>query len=89
LKLPERLPSPEDLKEIVIFIKKHRRLTRRFDVVDIRWLTGLNCRKDAGKVRPLAESGMTRWLDGLYTRRDSPERMRSRNRHGPLRGIAE
>jgi len=83
LKLPERLPSPDDLKEIVAFIKKHRLLPGSFDVVNIGWTTGLNRRKDAEKVRPFAESGMTWWLESLYTRRDSPERMHARIRQMP------
>ena len=83
MKLPERLPSPDDLKEIVAFIKKHRLLPGSFDVVNIGWTTGLNRRKDAEKVRPFAESGMTWWLESLYTRRDSPERMHARIRQMP------
>ena len=86
LRFPEQLPEPSDLREIAAFIKKHRSVAGTFDVVKIGWTTGLNRRKDAEKVRPFTESGMTWWLESLYTRRDSPERMRARIRQMPPTG---
>jgi hypothetical protein len=83
--LPERLPEPGDLREIVEFIKKHRSGTGNFDVVNIGWTTGVNKAKNAEKVQRYADSGMTWWLESLYTKRDSPEGMRSRIQNGPPR----
>jgi alkanesulfonate monooxygenase SsuD/methylene tetrahydromethanopterin reductase-like flavin-dependent oxidoreductase (luciferase family) len=83
LRLPEKLPQPQDLKEIIEFIRKHRTLNTHFDVVNIGWTTGANRKRDAEKVQAYADSGMTWWLESLYTKRDSPEAMRSRITHGP------
>ena len=85
LRLPEGLPKPSDLREIAAFIKKHRSATGSFDIVNIGWTTGVSQRKDAEKVASFIEAGMTWWLESLYTKRDSPERMRARIRQGPPR----
>src|SRR6266566_4877930 len=85
LRLPEGLPKPSDLREIAAFIKKHRIATGSFDIVNIGWTTGVSQRKDAEKVASFIEAGMTWWLESLYTKRDSPERMRARIRQGPPR----
>jgi len=85
LRLPEGLPQPSDLREIAAFIKKHRTVARSLDLVNIGWTTGANRRKDAEKVAAFTQAGMTWWLESLYTKRDSPERMRARILRGPPR----
>jgi len=85
LRLPEGLPTPPDLREIAAFIKKHRSVAGSFDIVNIGWTTGVSQRKDAEKVASFIEAGMTWWLESLYTKRDSPERMRARIGQGPPR----
>ena len=86
LRLPEGLPTPSDLREIAAFIKKHRSVAGSFDIVNIGWTTGVSQRKDAEKVASFIEAGMTWWLESLYTKRDSPERMRARIRQMPPTG---
>jgi alkanesulfonate monooxygenase SsuD/methylene tetrahydromethanopterin reductase-like flavin-dependent oxidoreductase (luciferase family) len=81
--LPEKLPEPSDLREIVGFIQKHRSAKGNFDVVNIGWTIGANRARDAEKVRKYADAGMTWWLESLYTKRDSPDSMRSRIENGP------
>jgi alkanesulfonate monooxygenase SsuD/methylene tetrahydromethanopterin reductase-like flavin-dependent oxidoreductase (luciferase family) len=81
--LPEKLPQPSDLREIVDFIKKHRSAKGNFDVVNIGWTTGANQANNAEKVQKYADSGMTWWLESLYTKKDSPDAMRSRIETGP------
>jgi alkanesulfonate monooxygenase SsuD/methylene tetrahydromethanopterin reductase-like flavin-dependent oxidoreductase (luciferase family) len=83
LKLPEELLKPEDLREITGYVNKHR-AQGEFDFVNIGWTTG---KKEASreKVAPYIEAGMTWWLEGLYTKRDSPGEMRRRIRLGPPR----
>jgi alkanesulfonate monooxygenase SsuD/methylene tetrahydromethanopterin reductase-like flavin-dependent oxidoreductase (luciferase family) len=83
--LPERLPQPGDLQEIMEFIKKHRSAKGNFDVVNIGWTTGANRARNAEKVQKYADSGMTWWLESLYTKRDSPDAMLSRIRNGSPR----
>jgi len=85
LRLPVRLPQPDDLRAIFAYIKKHRASTESFDVVKIGWTSGVNRKRNAEKVAPYVEAGMTWWLESLYTKRDSPEGMRKRIRMGPPR----
>jgi len=83
LKLPERLPQPEDLRDILDFIQASRATRGHFDVVKIGWTSGTNRKRNAERVTKFAEAGMTWWLESLYTKRDSPEGMRKRIRLGP------
>ncbi len=83
LKLPEELLEPEDLREITGYVNKH--LTKgKFDFVNIGWTTGKK-EESKEKVAPYIEAGMTWWLEGLYTERDSPGDMLRRIRLGPPR----
>jgi alkanesulfonate monooxygenase SsuD/methylene tetrahydromethanopterin reductase-like flavin-dependent oxidoreductase (luciferase family) len=85
LLLPEKLPQPEDLRAIKAYISEHRTSEAPFDVVKIGWSSGMSPKRDAAKVTPFADAGMTWWLESLYTKRDSPEKMRKRIRTGPPR----
>jgi len=85
LKLPEKLLEPEDLREITSYLRKQNITKAKFDFVNIGWTTGTNRDRDREKVAPFIEAGMTWWLESLYTKRDSPEKMRKRIRLGPPR----
>lgn len=82
LRVPEKLPQPDDLREIIQFIEKRRKDRGRFDVATIGWTTG-NRTRDQEKIERYMKAGTTWWLESLYTKRDSPEGMRSRIRQGP------
>ncbi len=82
LRVPERLLQPKDLQEIASFIGKRRSLDN-FDFSVIGWTTGANRKRDAEKVETFADSGMTWWLESLYTKRDDPAGMRARILNGP------
>src|SRR6266571_2777718 len=43
---PERLPGPDDLKQILAYIKEHRIATAPFDLVNIGWTSGTNRARD-------------------------------------------
>lgn len=83
LRVPERLLEPEDLREIATFIQERRTSMTNFDFTVIGWTTGVNRKRDAEKIQKFSDSGMTWWLESLYTKRDSPEAMRSRISAGP------
>ncbi len=83
LKLPQELLDPEDLHSIVRYVKDRNATKKEFDFVNIGWTTGKNREANSKKVSPFIEAGMTWWLESLYTKRDSPEGMRSRIRLGP------
>jgi len=84
LRVPEKLPQPEDIREIVEFIEKHRKDEGRFDVATIGWTIG-NSPRDREKIQRYAKAGTTWWLESLYTKRDSPEKMLSSIRKGPTK----
>ncbi len=85
LKLPEDLLDPEDLRNIVSYVRTQNATKADFDFVNIGWTTGKNLETNLEKVAPFVEAGMTWWLESLYTKRDSPEDMRRRIRLGPPR----
>jgi alkanesulfonate monooxygenase SsuD/methylene tetrahydromethanopterin reductase-like flavin-dependent oxidoreductase (luciferase family) len=83
--LPLGLPQPEDLRNILAYINKHRTDRRPFDVVKIGWTSGVNRKADAKKMVSFVEAGMTWWLESLYGEINSPKEMRKRIRMGPPR----
>ncbi len=83
LVVPEGLPKPDDLKQIIAYIKEHRTATAPFDLVNIGWTTGTNRARDAEKLAAYQDAGITWWLESLFTKRDSPEGMLKRIQQGP------
>jgi hypothetical protein len=83
LRYPGRLMKPEGLAEAVEYVRSIRSDNATFDVANIGWTTGTERKRNAEKVSSYAEAGMTWWLESLYTKRDSPEKMRKRIRLGP------
>ena len=83
LKLPIKLPRPEDLRDILDYIRANRATQEHFDAAIIGWTSGVNRKRNAEKVTRFADAGMTWWLESLYTKRDRPEGMRKRIRLGP------
>jgi len=82
---PMRLPQPDDLRTILGYINRHRTSKMPFDVVKIGWTSGVLRKKDTEKIGLLAEAGMTWWLECLYGKTNSLEKMRKRIRMGPPR----
>jgi len=80
---PPIRPEPEDLRNILSYVKKHRVSQERFDTAIIGWGTGKDRSKNAKKITPYIHAGMNWWLESLYGERDSEERMRTRISMGP------
>jgi len=76
-------PAPQDLRDILDFIAKHRSIANHFEAAIIGWGTGRNKEENARRVRPYVEAGLTWWLESLYIGHDSVEKMRKRIRMGP------
>jgi hypothetical protein len=86
--IPLRLGSsirPGDLRNILAYVRRMRTTSTPFDVAMIGWGTGKNRSKNAKKIGPYVEEGLTWWLESLYTGRNSPNQMRARIRQGPPR----
>jgi alkanesulfonate monooxygenase SsuD/methylene tetrahydromethanopterin reductase-like flavin-dependent oxidoreductase (luciferase family) len=78
-------PAPQDLRDILEFIAKHRANKGHFDATIIGWGTGRNRDQNVKKIGPYVKSGLTWWLESLYSDRDSVEKMRKRILMGPPR----
>ncbi len=77
--------QPDDLREIVAYMRRRRAGTGKFDVAVIGWATGRNQARERAKVEAFAKAGATWWLESLYTSRNSLTKMRARIRKGPPR----
>lgn len=83
--------SPDDVREIVAFINKHRTSDDPYDVVALGHSAAEDTGKDAAHVQPYAEAGATWWLEdlspwafGWQWEGDWPvEQMNARIRQGP------
>jgi hypothetical protein len=80
---PSIRPGPKDLRNILSYIKSQRTKQTPFDAAIIGWGTGTDRKKNAKKITLYLNAGMTWWLESLYLRRDSSEKMRRRVRSGP------
>src|SRR2546428_4758864 len=80
---PGDLPQPEDIRQVIDYVNNHRRSRAHFDVANIGWTSGVDRKKDREKISPYLEAGTTWWLESLYTKQDSREKMRERIRKGP------
>lgn len=83
LKAPGKLLQPSDLKEIMAFVSEQRNDMNNFDVAVIGWTAGKDARRDSDKISSFAKAGATWWLESLYTKRDSEEKLFERIRAGP------
>ena len=77
--------TPADVREMTEFVKEQRPGDNPFDIV----LEGETPGDDPGRamdtVRPLAEAGVTWWLETLWSPPNGPEEVRDRLRHGAPR----
>ncbi len=85
LRAPGLLPQPIDIHQVIDYVSNHRSDKAHFDVANIGWTSGFDHKKDREKISPYLEAGMTWWLESLYTKQDSPLKMRKRIRDGPPR----
>jgi hypothetical protein len=76
-------PKPKDIRDILSYIQKHRTTEGLFDVAIIGWGTGKDRKRNAEKITPHINAGMSWWLESLYIDHDSTDRMRKRIRMGP------
>ena len=80
--------TPTDLRAMKVFIDEHRSQTTPFDIVMEGETPGDDPEQAAAIVRPLAEAGLTWWLEAVW---GSPEThgglegMRTRIKQGPPR----
>lgn len=77
--------GPDDLRELLGYIKQHRTSPALFDAVIIGTRPGLGKKPAAmhNSLKKLEEAGATWWLQSLYLQRNSAEKMRTAIREGP------
>jgi alkanesulfonate monooxygenase SsuD/methylene tetrahydromethanopterin reductase-like flavin-dependent oxidoreductase (luciferase family) len=76
-----RLLTPEDFREMVAYVKKHRAGSEPFEVA-VSGVTPLDREKGAEIVRPYADAGATWWIE---LSEETLAEMRERVRSGPPR----
>lgn len=74
--------TPEDLKEIMAYVKVHRTSPAPFDVA-VYGQTPSDPKKGSEIVLPWIEAGATWWREGIEDSRGSLEEMKTRIRSGP------
>ncbi len=80
--------TPADLSAMKAFIDEHRSQTTPFDIVMEGETPGDDREKASAIVRPLAEAGLTWWLEAVWgspETRGGLEGMRTRIKQGPPR----
>jgi alkanesulfonate monooxygenase SsuD/methylene tetrahydromethanopterin reductase-like flavin-dependent oxidoreductase (luciferase family) len=77
------LLTPQDVLELLTFVRRQRTSTEPFDVAIIQWTDPSDPQAAASKVRAFAQAGTTWWLESLYVFHDSLEAMSQRIRLGP------
>jgi alkanesulfonate monooxygenase SsuD/methylene tetrahydromethanopterin reductase-like flavin-dependent oxidoreductase (luciferase family) len=81
----DNLLTPEEVKEVMDFIRPLRTSTAPFDVAIIQWTDPADPEAAAAKVEAYARAGATWWLESLYMQQDSLEGLRKRILAGPPR----
>jgi alkanesulfonate monooxygenase SsuD/methylene tetrahydromethanopterin reductase-like flavin-dependent oxidoreductase (luciferase family) len=75
--------SPQDVRDMVAYIKSMRSSNGSFDVAYGGKTSGTDRKADALEVRQYREAGVTWWLEDLNPWRGPLEEMRNRIRNGP------
>ena len=77
--------TPDEIGEIVGYIKKHRTSTAHFDVCPSGILPAKSLRKDKAIVQSYEEVGATWWIEFVYSGTGSLKQNIDRIRFGPPR----
>lgn len=80
----ERALTPDDLREILDYIRVQRTQTPLFDVVAGGQTTGTDKAQDVAHVSSFAEAGASWWLESFYLHH-TDQQVRQRIHHGPPR----
>jgi alkanesulfonate monooxygenase SsuD/methylene tetrahydromethanopterin reductase-like flavin-dependent oxidoreductase (luciferase family) len=79
----DNLLTPQDVVEVLDFIRRERTSNAPFDVAIINWTDPSDPGAAAEKVSAYAEAGTTWWLESLYMQQNSLAGLRRRIRLGP------
>lgn len=74
---------PDDLRDIVTYVQRHRATPAPFDVALLGYTAGDDRARGAEIVAPYVDAGLTWWLEGLHAWRGPFPDMRRRVRQGP------
>jgi hypothetical protein len=76
---------PEQIREIVEYIRRYRSSEAPFDVCKLGLTPGKDLSTDKAKVEAYIPAGLTWWLEEIYPSRGSIKQVRERIRVGPPR----
>lgn len=85
LKHPDQLMSPDDMREMLAYIRQFRTQDGPFDVLATGNTSGTEHQKDRDLIMPYAEAGATWWQEGFLFHEGELEAVRKRIRQGPPR----
>jgi alkanesulfonate monooxygenase SsuD/methylene tetrahydromethanopterin reductase-like flavin-dependent oxidoreductase (luciferase family) len=77
--------TPTDIREMKAFIEEQRTETTPFDIVIEGETPGDNRARAVETLQPLADAGVTWWLETMWSPPNSPEDVRNRLSQGPPR----
>ena len=75
--------TPDDIRDMLGYIKQHRTADSTFEVVFGGETSGTDRAADAAKVAAYADAGVTWWVEGLSNWRGPIEDQRKRVQQGP------
>ncbi len=81
-KVNEEPLTPDDIREIIAYVKAHRATSDPFDVV-MYGKTPSDSKKGARIVQPFMEAGATWWVDGIGDYRGPYQKLTARIQSGP------
>jgi alkanesulfonate monooxygenase SsuD/methylene tetrahydromethanopterin reductase-like flavin-dependent oxidoreductase (luciferase family) len=85
LKHPNQLMSPDDMREMLAYIRQFRTQDGPFDVLATGNTSGTDHQKDRDLIMSYAEAGATWWQEGFLVHEGELEAVRTRIRQGPPR----
>src|SRR5216684_746662 len=81
----EKALTPDSIREMIAFVKKHRASDDAFDVVQFGETRGLSNGEDTDIVAPFEAAGATWWVEGVLPWKRPFDEVRARIKKGPPR----
>src|SRR5260370_26033748 len=85
LKHPYERVQPDDIREMLTYVRQFRTNDEPFDVLAAGNTSGTERQKDLDMIMPYAEAGATWWQEGFGSDSEELEAVRTRIQQGPPR----
>ncbi len=81
----EKALTPDSIREMIAFVKKHRASDGAFDVVQFGETRGVSNGEDTDIVAPFESAGASWWVEGVLPWKRPFDEVRARIKRGPPR----